>query len=116
MTPNFNASVGASYGWNVYRGTLTLRGDYSYRSEVFFQADNLPHARQGAYGLLNARLTYEEEGPWELAFYGLNLTDKIYITNAQDVTPQLGVAFASVGSPREWGAQLSYHFGSRTGQ
>lgn len=112
LTPDANASLGVSYRWNVPTGGVTLRGDWSYRSQIFFQADNLPNARQGGYGLVNARLTYEQDGPLLISLYGLNLADKIYITNAQDVTPQLGVAFASVGAPREWGIELAYRIGT----
>jgi len=112
LTPDFDASLGVGYRWNLARGSFTVRGDYFYRSEMFFQAQNTPASRQGGYGLANARATYVWDN-WEIAAYGLNLTNKIYNTNAQDVVQQLGVAFASVGAPREWGAQVTYRFGNR---
>ncbi|HVN45553.1 MAG TPA: TonB-dependent receptor [Steroidobacteraceae bacterium] len=115
LTPNFNGSVGLSYMWRIGAGSLTARADYSYRSEVYFQAQNTADSRQGGYGLLNARLSYDVNDSWQVSAYGRNLTDKIYITNAQDVVAQLGVAFASVGARHEWGGELVYRFGSRTG-
>lgn len=114
LTPDFDGSLGVSNSWKLSQGALTVRGDYSYRSQIFFEADDLPYSRQGAYGLANARLSYDH-GDWEVAAYGLNLTNKIYNTNAQDVAPSLDAAFASVGAPREWGAELTYRIGSRAG-
>ena len=112
LTPDFNASVGAQYRWQLARGSFALRGDYSYRSEVFFEADNFSNARQGGYGLLSARATYEfDDGRVSVSAYGLNLGGKIYVTNGQDVVGPLGVAFDSVGAPREWGFDVRYKFG-----
>jgi iron complex outermembrane receptor protein len=112
MTPEWTASLGAQYTWAVPGGRFSVRSDYSYRSEVFFEATNTPYNRQGGYGLVNARATYElDDGQWSVAAYGLNLANKFYFTNGQDVTGQLGVAFASVSPPREWGAEVRYHFG-----
>ena len=112
LTPKYNGSVGAQYTWTLSQGDLTLRGDYAYRSEFWFEAINTAINRQGGYGLVNARLNYQfGNGRWALAAYGLNLGNKFYRTNIQDVTAALGVAFASVSPPREWGAEVRYRFG-----
>lgn len=112
LTPSFNGSLGVQYRWPVFSGNLAVRSDYTYRSEVFFSADNLGFARQGGYGLLSARATYEfAQGRLAVSAYGLNLGDKIYVTNGQDVVSALGVAFDSVGAPREWGVDIRYKFG-----
>lgn len=112
LTPSFNGSLGVQYRWPIAAGSLALRSDYTYRSEVFFSADNASLARQGGYGLVSARATYEFAGDHlSLSVYGLNLADKIYVTNGQDVVSALGVAFSGVGAPREWGVDLRYKFG-----
>ncbi len=112
LTPRLNGSLGAQYSWDFASGKLTLRGDYSFRSEFWYEAVNTPINRQGGYGLVNGRATYDfSGGHWSVAAYGLNLTNKFYHTNAQDVTAALGVAFASVSPPREWGGEVHYRFG-----
>lgn len=111
VTPEYNASLGAQYTWQLAAGTLALRGDYSYRSKQYFEASNTPGNRQDSYGLFNARATFaSEDEKWSVAVYGLNLNDEVYLTNAQDVAPVLGVSFASISAPREWGAELRYAF------
>ncbi len=112
LTPRLNGSFGAQYSWDLAAGKFTLRGDYSFRSEFYFEAVNTPINRQGGYGIANGRATYDfSGGHWSVAAYGLNLANKFYHTNAQDVTAQLGVAFASVSPPREWGGEVHYRFG-----
>ena len=114
LTPKLNGSLGAQYTWNIGPGNFTLHGDYSFRSESWFEAANTALNRQGGYGLLNARATYEfdEGGHWSVAAYGLNLANKFYRTNVQDVIAAgLGIAFAAVSPPREWGGEVRYRFG-----
>ncbi|HEY0746017.1 MAG TPA: TonB-dependent receptor [Steroidobacteraceae bacterium] len=112
LTPRVNGSVGAQYGWNIAEGKLTVRADYSFRTQFWYEADNTPINRQGGYGIVNGRATYDlPGGHWTVAAYGLNLTNKFYHTNVQDVTAALGVAFAGVSPPREWGGELHYRFG-----
>jgi iron complex outermembrane receptor protein len=112
LTPKLNGSLGAQYTWEVANGTFALRGDYAYRSEYWYEAVNTEGNRQGGFGVLNARATYEfGDGAWAVAAYGLNLTDKVYATNVQDIVGPLGVRFESVSAPREWGVEVRYKFG-----
>jgi iron complex outermembrane receptor protein len=112
LTPELTASFGAQYTLPLFDGELALRSDYSYRSEVWYEATNTPINRQGGYGLWNARASWSADtGTWGVSLYGLNLGDKEYYTNVQDVTGALGIAFASVSAPREWGVEVRYNFG-----
>ena len=112
LTPKWNGSVGGEYTWQLPQGRLSLRSDYSFRSELFFEASNSSGNRQGGYGLYNARATYvSADSRWSLAAYGLNLSNRVYYTNAQDVVGVLGVSFASVSAPREYGLEAHYRFG-----
>lgn len=111
-TPEWSASLGAQYTWTLGAGDLALRADYSYRSEVVFNAVNGPLEGGDDVGLLNARASYTFGGErWSISVYLLNATDELYVSNGQDVTGALGVAFNAVGPPREWGAELAYRFG-----
>jgi iron complex outermembrane receptor protein len=113
LTPRVNGTLGAQYSWGIAQGTFTVRSDYSFRTQYWFQANNTPLSRQGGYGLLNGRVSYDfPGGHWSISGYGLNLANKYYLTNAQDVVAQLGIAFASVSPPRELGGELRYRFGA----
>ena len=60
-------------------GRLVLRADYSWRSAFFGQIANAPEEREGAYGLLNARVEYfSPDESWRVALYGINLADEEY--------------------------------------
>ncbi len=111
--PKWSASFGAAYTFELGdNGSLVLRGDYSYRDKVYFNAVNGPLEGGDSFGLLNARLTYFTPSEnLNVALYVLNATDKVYVTNGQDVIAALGVAFNAVGAPRTWGVELTYNFG-----
>jgi iron complex outermembrane receptor protein len=112
VTPRWTVGTGASYTYDWEGvGTLTSRADYNYRSSVFYGAANAPLEYQKGYGLLNVRVTYTDpSGRFSLSAFGLNVTNKRYITNAQDVRQALGVAFAQVGAPAEWGLEAGVKF------
>lgn len=71
---------------------------------------------QGAYGLLDARITLElTDIGAEISVYGRNLTDRRYFTSILDLATNvparaLGVSIGQVGDPRTFGAVLSKHF------
>lgn len=112
-TPEWSGSLGMQYTWQMgSAGVLALRGDYSYRSKVFFNAVNGPLENGDDVGLVNARATYTlPSGSLSFSAYVLNATDEVYVSNGQDVTAALGVAFNSIGPPREWGIEAAYRFG-----
>jgi iron complex outermembrane recepter protein len=67
-------------------GTLTLRASYWYKTTLWYSEDNLQPYGSGATGELKARLTYTpERGPWSVAIYGDNLTDRRWRTSVFDV-------------------------------
>ena len=115
LTPRINGSAGVQYTWSLPHGRFALRGDYIFRSEYWFKPANTSLSRQGGFGLANARATYEfGDGQWTVAAYGLNIANKRYLTNVQDViSGGLGVAFGAVSAPREWGIEVRARLGSR---
>ncbi len=112
-TPEWSGSLGLQYTWALGAvGDLSLRGDYSYRSKVVFNAVNGPLEGGDDVSLVNARASYVfASDALTLSAYVLNVTDEEYVINGQDVTGALGVAFNAVGPPREWGLELTYRFG-----
>lgn len=100
----YTVPLGASFG-------ATLRADYSYRTRTEHVADNNPLLTQDAYGLLNLRLSFApNDGPWELAVFGTNMTDELYITNGLSQFDTLGSTDATYGRPREWGVMAKWAF------
>ncbi|MFC7050010.1 TonB-dependent receptor [Emcibacter nanhaiensis] len=91
-------------------GSLTLRGDLNYRSKFFHNPQNTPEIAQDGYVLVNARLTWRDEGEnWQVAVFGTNITDEKYITSAENV-PSFGFRNAVYGRPAEWGLSVSRSF------
>jgi iron complex outermembrane recepter protein len=90
---------------------LSTRVDYTYRSVVFHDISGSLLTRQGAYGLLNARLSFgPNDDRWSIAAFGTNLTNKHYLTGATDFTSSFGFVFDIVAPPAEWGVDVRYRF------
>ena len=92
-------------------GTLVVHGDYSYRSREQFQL--LPAINdQPGYGLLGARLTFRtRDDRWSFALFGTNLADVRYRTAARGTfLNQVGIAYSSVGLPRQLGVEIATRF------
>ena len=99
----YTASLGSA-------GSLGFRVDATYRSSQYRDAKNNPPLKADAYTLLNARVTWKDASEqWEVALYGTNLTDELYITNGVEVLG-LGYEEAYYNRPREWGLDIGYKF------
>jgi iron complex outermembrane receptor protein len=91
-------------------GSLTLHGDYSYRSREQFQLVASPFDQPG-YGLLGARLTFRDTARrWSVALFGTNLTDKRYRGAGRDALNDVGFANSLTGMPRQIGVELRAGF------
>jgi iron complex outermembrane receptor protein len=105
---NFSAQYTLPAG-NI--GTLSLRGDYAYRSRYYNDTANTPGLVQDAFGLVNARIALEGSSQaWELAVFGTNLTDEHYITGGVGGLAAIGFNEVQYARPREWGVALTYRF------
>lgn len=109
-SPDFTGSFSADYDFDLGdAGQLTLRGEYSRSSQLFFDAANtrLPGLFQESYGIGNAFLTYRpRRGGWELAAWVKNVGDTEYFRNIA-VAGATGLAVP--GDPRTIG--LSFQIG-----
>jgi len=110
-TPSHSFAASADYEVPLGSGTLELHGDYSYRSREQFQLSASPYDQQ-AYGLLGARITFRSrDDRWSAALFATNLTDERYRTAGRGTgIAQTGIAYSSVGLPRQWGLQLTAAF------
>ena len=111
-TPKWNYAVGGDYRFDLgHAGSLDGRADWTYRSSVYYGATNEPLEFQRGYGLLNLRVQWTDASErFSLAAFGLNVTNKRTISSAQDVRQALGVAFATISPPAEWGVEAGVKF------
>ncbi|MBL8651136.1 MAG: TonB-dependent receptor [Sphingopyxis sp.] len=89
-------------------GNMTLRGEYSYQTKVFFDAANSsgPGAYQPGYGLLGGRIGYEaDDGRWSVALFAKNLTNRKYFRNVA-ISGLSGVG--TPGDPQSFGVSLNW--------
>lgn len=111
-TPPWTVSVGSEYAMPINAASdLIAHVDYAYRTTTQHDLANNPLLAQDPYGLLNARLTYENTaGGWSVSLFGTNLTDERYFLGGIDFSSSLGWADVQYARPREWGATFSYSF------
>jgi iron complex outermembrane receptor protein len=110
-TPEWSSSIGAVYHYSFGNGhSLSPRIDWSYRSEIFNDAENNPELRQDDLHLLNASLTLESANKnWLASLKVTNLTDKKYIVAGFRNTVG-GFGQGVVARQREWSLQLERRF------
>ena len=110
-TPSHSLSISVDYSVPLRAAFLELHGDYSYRSKEQFQI--VPALNdQRAYGLVAARIAYRSANDrWSIAIFGTNLRDKRYRAAGRGtLVNQAGLAYSSVGMPRQIGIQMGTQF------
>ena len=112
QAPDLTAFVAAQYEWPAFNGEMSLRGEYSYTSEVFFDAYNRKGLMsQDAYGLVNAYLNYDSGGAWSVSAYARNVSDENYRVGSAIAGAIWGSNILSIpGTPRTYGVRMSYSF------
>ena len=111
--PEWTVNFGIRWSTDVGQlGRLTLRGDYSWRDDMYKDAINTPEVRQSAYGLLYAAAEFvSNDARWVITLFGDNLTDERYIMSGGSNKPDFGLAYATYARPRTWGLSVRYNFG-----
>ena len=100
---------------------MTPRLDFTYQTKVYFVTNNgcftttgpagCGTGAQGGYGLLNARLTWQNSSKlWEVSLWGRNLTDKAYFSGKLSLISFFGREEGNVAPPLEWGLTLKRNF------
>jgi iron complex outermembrane receptor protein len=117
QAPDYNAML--AIDWRAVHfsaGDLRLFLDGNYYGKQYFDAFNTERDAQGAYGVANARLSFESTGKrgWSIAAWIKNITNRQYLAyalNQKDPdTGALGFDYALVGEPRTYGADLMVRF------
>lgn len=96
-------------------GVMNLRADLYSQTGLYFSNNDstiTPDTRIPGYGLVNMRYDWADilGSRFSLAAYVKNLADKEYYTGGFALSASLGVNSVSVGTPRMFGAELSYDF------
>ncbi len=108
--PEWTANVGAAYEFGMASGAaITPRLDYTWSDEYTLQTGEVLQRVQEAYGLLNARITYDSGGPWNVALSGSNLTNEYYF-NSGFFTKAEQIHFMTVGRPAEYALTFNFRF------
>lgn len=120
--PNFSASLGASYRFDLGDGgALRLSARHAYRGKSRCNEGSSLQGNCGISELLNVgeaqqrtdlRVAWTSvNGLWEVAAYGNNVFDNRYVTGlntyGKDV---LGVVGATVSEPRTYGVELTVRY------
>ena len=117
QAPDYSGSVDVN--WRVAQfaaGDLRVVANANFYGKQYFDAFNTERDAQGAYGVANARLSFESTGRqgYAIGLWIKNLANRQYLAyalNQRDYdTGQLGFDYALVGEPRTYGADLTYRF------
>ena len=89
-------------------GDVTLRGEFSYKDDVFYSPANNAVERQGSYSLFNAHAIWAAPGGhWTFGVHAKNLSNKEYFERVAFGSPATtGVP----GAPRTVMVSASYAF------
>ncbi len=119
ITPNFRApftpewkwSIGAAYEIPVGNSTVTPRFLVDYMDDVFTDPVNGPTNNLPSRTLVSANITYRSPGEdWEAVLGVTNLFNKLYYSNAFDITSVNGNNTWVVGRDREFYLTLRRNF------
>jgi iron complex outermembrane receptor protein len=112
--PKWTAVATARWVQPLALGDLSVQADYHWQSAFNLVPQDLNPAAftQGAYGLLNGRVSLHVDSvDTDIAIYGKNLTNKEYFVGGESLEASIGLGFLVTGQPRIVGIDLIKHFG-----
>jgi iron complex outermembrane recepter protein len=112
-TPKWTYSFGIQYDYQMKAGTVGIRFDGSYQSNVFSEAFNGPTNSIGSRFLGNARLSYTTDNKdWQVSAEVQNVFNKYYYNSVEDISKVagFGAVTASPGLPRTWAVTVKRNF------
>src|SRR5690606_28397226 len=108
FAPEWKVAIGAQYAIETSIGAFTPRVDYTYQSSYFTNIDNAPQGVVPAYGVFNARLTFDSiNDDWRISLAAKNLFDKLYYNSMFFNT---GMVLGQPAAPREISISLRRSF------
>lgn len=112
--PKWTTNIGARYSVPLSTGSLSFQADYFWQDDTDVNVTgNGEEIIQDSYSLLNGRIVLTLDAPQiDIAFFGRNLTDEDYISEAFDLSDVFGLNNAVYGPPRTYGIEFTKRFGS----
>ncbi|MCB1706163.1 MAG: TonB-dependent receptor [Halioglobus sp.] len=114
-----NVTLTADWMPEIPWGLLHVHVDYIYRENTRYESDsnyfpeyaNLPGYFDDEK-LLNGRIAWSrDEGDWEVALWGKNLTDEQYITDINNTSRSyFGTPYVQINTPRSYGIEVAYTY------
>jgi len=112
QAPDLSGNALARYEFALGGGLASVQADVQYTDDFCFTVLCAPVEEEKGYTVLNARVGYgAEDGRWEVALFGANLTEEEYRVYAFDSSLFAGVVAGVYGKPRTYGVSLMYRFG-----
>ena len=109
-TPTYSVNYLVRYNFDALAGNIALQVDGVYYDDQYLEVSNGGGTLQEAYGVTNARLSWEglQDQSLRIAAWVKNLADEEYKAYSLD----LGIlgATATYAPPRMYGLTASYHF------
>jgi iron complex outermembrane recepter protein len=112
-TPNNKFNLAASYTQPIGNGTVIFSGNYAWIDEQYMSVFNDEIETVDSYEQLNARISWQpNSGRYEIALYGINLTDEESFANDLEVSA-LSDGVRRNGrpiNPRVYGLEAAIYF------
>lgn len=113
QAPGFSGNALARYEFALGGGMASVQADVQYSDDFCFTVLCAPVEKESSYTVANARIAYgPEDGRWQVAIFGDNLTDEEYRVYAFDSSLFAGVVAGVYGKPRTYGVTASFRFGA----
>jgi iron complex outermembrane recepter protein len=112
-SPKWKAYIGAQYEWGLGEyGSLSVRADYNWTDEQFYQIFNQASDKLPKYHRINARISWESnDGQWSADFYAKNIENDDVRSNGVKYAPTFdSVRTFEFFAPRTYGVTLNYNF------
>lgn len=110
--PKGKINIGVEHSWSLPTGELTLRGEYSWTTRVYFNEFNRPETSQPEVSVVNLRASFATpDERYRIAAFVENATDEYYISNTTVGSARTAFAILEYAAPpRTYGVQLSTKF------
>jgi iron complex outermembrane recepter protein len=110
-SPKWSGNGGYSQEFSLSGGReIEANIDVAFASQRWLAADFIPIERANAYATLDGSLAYHAREGWSVTGFVRNVTNSHVYSGAQEAPYSPGVAVASIGPPRMYGARLDYKF------
>ena len=108
-TPEWTAHISGSYTQPTAYGNIDIRVTWSWRDEIYHNADNNPLSKEDALGLLDARAGLTtDNGKWEFAVFGTNLTNEFHFNDI--FLPGVSQRVNYWARDRQYGGSIRFNF------